>query len=73
MFNFYTLYSGSSGNSSLVETQNTKILIDAGVSGKKIEAALNDINVDPSTIDGILITHEHSDHVARFGNFFKKV
>ena len=40
MFNFCSLYSGSSGNSLLVETENTKLLIDAGVSSKKIETAL---------------------------------
>ena len=72
MFNFCSLYSGSSGNSLFVETKNTKLLIDAGVSCKKIENALNDINVDPSTIDGILITHEHSDHVQGLGTLSKK-
>ena len=72
MLNFCSLYSGSSGNSLFVETKNTKLLIDAGVSCKKIENALNDINVDPSTIDGILITHEHSDHVQGLGTLSKK-
>ena len=57
MLNFCSLYSGSSGNSLFVETQNTKLLVDAGVSCKKIENALQDIKVDPSSIDGILITH----------------
>ena len=72
MFNFCSLYSGSSGNSLFVESQNTKILVDAGVSSKKIEQALIDINVDPSTLDGILITHEHSDHVQGLGTFSRK-
>ena len=54
MLNFCSLYSGSSGNSLFVETDNTKLLIDAGVSSKKIEKALNDIDVDPSSLDGIL-------------------
>ena len=72
MFNFCSLYSGSSGNSLFVESQNTKILVDAGVSCKKIEKALEDINVDPSTLDGILITHEHSDHVQGLGTLSKK-
>ena len=72
MFNFYSLYSGSSGNSLFVETQNTKLLIDAGVSSKKIETALNDINIDPSTLDGILVTHEHIDHVQGLGTLSKK-
>ena len=72
MLNFCSLYSGSSGNSLFVETKNTKILIDAGVSSKKIENALQDINVDPTSIDGILVTHEHTDHVQGLGTFSKK-
>ena len=72
MFNFCSLYSGSSGNSLFIETQNTKLLVDAGVSSKKIETALNDINVDPNTLDGILITHEHTDHVQGLGTLSKK-
>ena len=72
MFNFCSLYSGSSGNSLFVETPNTKLLIDAGVSSKRIETALKSIDVDPSTIDGILVTHEHTDHVQGLGTFSKK-
>ncbi len=72
MFKFCSLYSGSSGNSLFIETQNTKLLIDAGVSSKKIENALNDINIDPSTLDGILVTHEHVDHVQGLGTLSKK-
>lgn len=72
MFKFCSLYSGSSGNSLFVETNNTKLLVDAGVSCKKIETALNDINVDPKSLDGILVTHEHIDHVQSLGSFSKK-
>ena len=72
MFNFCSLYSGSSGNSLFVETENTKILIDAGVSSKKIETALANLEVDPASLNGILITHEHSDHVQGLGTFAKK-
>lgn len=72
MLNFCSLYSGSSGNSLFVETENAKILIDAGVSSKKIENALNDININPYTLDGILVTHEHSDHVQGLGTLSKK-
>ncbi len=72
MLNFCSLYSGSSGNSLFVETKDTKLLVDAGVSCKKIENALNDISVDPSSIDGILITHEHSDHVQGLGTLARK-
>ncbi|MCF0124792.1 MAG: MBL fold metallo-hydrolase [Clostridia bacterium] len=72
MLNFCSLYSGSSGNSLFVETKDTKLLIDAGVSCKKIETALNDINVDPCKLDGILVTHEHTDHVQSLGTLSKK-
>lgn len=72
MLNFCSLYSGSSGNSLFVETSHTKLLVDAGVSCKKIENALNDISVDPSSIDGILVTHEHIDHVQSLGTLSKK-
>ncbi len=72
MFQFCSLYSGSSGNCSFLQTNTTKILIDAGESAKKIEEALKKINVEPSNIDGIFITHEHSDHVKGLGIFAKK-
>ena len=72
MFKFCTLYSGSSGNCSFVQTDSTKILIDAGQSAKKIEEALSTIDVDPFSIDGILVTHEHSDHVKGLGILSKK-
>ena len=73
MLNFCSLYSGSSGNSLFVETENTKLLIDAGVSSKKIENALDGLNINPSLLDGILITHEHSDHVKGLGTYAKKL
>ena len=57
-----SLYSGSTGNSFFVQTECTKILIDTGVSCKKIETALNSLNTSASEIDAILITHEHIDH-----------
>lgn len=72
MFNFCSLYSGSSGNSLFLESENTKLLVDAGVSSKKIEEALANLEIDPTSIDGILITHEHSDHVQGLGTFAKK-
>ncbi len=72
MLKFCSLYSGSTGNSLFVQNNNTKILIDAGVSGKKIIDALDSINVCPNEIDAILITHEHSDHIQSVGTFSKK-
>ena len=60
------------GNCLYVESENTKLLIDAGVSLKKIETGLEALNVSPSSLDGILVTHEHSDHIQSLGNLSKK-
>ena len=60
------------GNCLYVESENTKLLIDAGVSLKKIETGLKTLNVSPSSLDGILVTHEHSDHIQSLGNLSKK-
>jgi len=62
MFNFCSLYSGSTGNCLFIESNKTKILVDVGVSAKKILDALASINIDINEIDAILISHEHSDH-----------
>lgn len=72
MLKFCSLYSGSSGNSLYVESNNTKILIDAGVSGKKIVDALSSIKVDITEIDAILVTHEHTDHTLSLPILSKK-
>lgn len=72
MLKFCSLYSGSSGNSFFVQSENSKILVDAGVSGKKIVDALASINVDITSLDAILITHEHTDHTQSVGTISKK-
>ena len=72
MFNFCSLYSGSSGNSLLVQTSDTRILIDAGESSKKISSALSSLDIDPNSINAILVTHEHTDHIKGLGTFSKK-
>lgn len=65
--NLCSIASGSSGNCIYVGSQNTNILVDVGISAKRIEQGLTSIGVLPTTIDGILITHEHSDHVSGLG------
>lgn len=72
MLKFCSLYSGSSGNSLFVQSNNTKILIDCGTSAKKIETALDNIDIDITDIDAILVTHEHSDHIQGLGTISKK-
>lgn len=69
---FCSLYSGSSGNSMFVATEKAKILIDAGLPGKKIDMALQEINENPSDIRGIFVTHEHSDHIKGIGVISRK-
>ncbi|NLW45323.1 MAG: MBL fold metallo-hydrolase [Syntrophomonadaceae bacterium] len=58
------LVSGSSGNAIFFELGNTKILIDAGISARRIEYSLAGIGVRAGDLDAILITHEHRDHVS---------
>jgi len=72
MFNFCSLYSGSTGNCLFVQSNETRILIDAGVSQKKIETALASFNVSFENINAILVTHEHSDHIKNIGSISKK-
>ena len=67
------LSSGSKGNTTFIQTNNTKILIDAGNTSKYILEKLNEINVDPTTIDAILITHTHIDHVKGHPVLLKKI
>ncbi|MCJ7856052.1 MBL fold metallo-hydrolase [Lachnospiraceae bacterium NSJ-143] len=67
MTKFCPLVSGSSGNSIFIKTEGTKILIDAGVSGRKIQECLKSIGEDCSQIDAVFITHEHTDHIKAAG------
>lgn len=62
-----TLASGSSGNAIFIESGQEKILVDAGLSGKSIQKALENINVKPEELSAILVSHEHIDHVKGIG------
>jgi len=61
------LGSGSGGNSAYLETDGARLLIDAGLSGRQIRLRLSAISRTPETLSGILITHEHSDHIQGLG------
>ncbi|MCD8301124.1 MAG: MBL fold metallo-hydrolase [Clostridiales bacterium] len=67
-----SIASGSSGNCILAGTDDTHLLLDVGLSGKRIEAGLNDIGLSTADIDGILITHEHADHIKGLGVIMRK-
>lgn len=67
-----SISSGSSGNCIYVGTNETHLLIDTGISGKKIIEGLEFFDKKPEDICGILITHEHSDHIKGIGAFLKK-
>lgn len=67
MLELYSVASGSSGNCICVGTDSTHVLVDAGISGKRIESGLNLVDLTCRDLDGILITHEHIDHIAGIG------
>ncbi|MCP4847154.1 MAG: MBL fold metallo-hydrolase [Verrucomicrobiaceae bacterium] len=73
MLRFAVLGSGSSGNSALVFSDNTRLLVDAGISSKQLHLRMEQLGVAPDTIDGILLTHEHSDHTRGLEVFCRKV
>ncbi len=64
---FCPLYSGSSGNALFCQYGETRLLIDAGKTGAVLEGAMARVGVPPETLSGILITHEHSDHIQAAG------
>ena len=67
-----SIASGSSGNCVYIGTDDTHIIIDAGISRKKTEEGLNHIGLSLSDINAILITHEHSDHIKGLGVISRK-
>ena len=67
-----SLSSGSSGNAIYVGTDNTHILIDVGISAKKIEEGLSSIDIGLEDLTAIVITHEHIDHIRSLGIMLRK-
>ena len=67
-----SIASGSSGNCIYVGSDTTHLLVDVGISGKKTEAGLHALDIDGRDIDGILLTHEHADHISGLGVLARK-
>ena len=69
---FSPLFSGSSGNSTYIGCDDAHLLVDAGLSGSRVKQELETIGVNPSVLDGILVTHEHADHIKGIGILSRK-
>lgn len=69
---FLSLVSGSSGNCTLISDGKTTLLADCGLSCKALEQALSQVGINPCDISGLLITHEHSDHIKGAGVVSRK-
>lgn len=69
---FCSLASGSSGNCQFISTETTRVLLDAGLSGKYIKNAVDSISEDMTKLNGILVTHEHSDHIHGVGVLMRR-
>ncbi len=67
-----SIASGSSGNCVYVGSEATHLLVDTGISGKRIEQGLKELDLTPKDLDGILITHEHADHISGLGVMARK-
>ncbi|MBE9390299.1 MBL fold metallo-hydrolase [Vagococcus salmoninarum] len=71
-FKVSILASGSTGNSLYIESEKKKILVDAGLSGKKITSLMAEVGRTPADLDAILVTHEHTDHIHGVGVLSRK-
>ncbi len=67
-----SIASGSSGNCIYVGSEATHLLVDVGISGKRTESGLNSLGISARDLDGILITHEHADHISGLGVISRK-
>lgn len=67
-----SIASGSSGNCIYVGSDTTHLLVDVGISGKRTESGLKELDLSMRDIDGIFITHEHADHIAGLGVLGRK-
>jgi len=72
MIRFAMLGSGSKGNATLIEHAGTRLLVDCGFNLKETEARLLRLGVEPGSLAGILVTHEHSDHLSGVGRLARR-
>lgn len=72
MFRFTILASGSSGNAALLETGKRRWLVDAGLSARRLEERLQAVGVEPSSLSGVFLTHEHADHARGLHVFLRR-
>src|SRR5690625_6451778 len=69
---FSVLASGSTGSAFYIESGQDKLLVDAGLSGKQLDRLFQEAGADPAQLTGILVTHEHSDHIKGLGIIARK-
>lgn len=72
MTTIHTIASGSSGNAAILSRDGTHLLLDAGISCRRITAALQSVGLSPTDLSGIFITHTHSDHISGLATVVKR-
>ena len=72
MIRFASLGSGSKGNATLIEYRGARIMVDCGFAVKEAEARLQRLGIAPDSLDAILVTHEHSDHLGGVARYARR-
>nr|NIQ00186.1 MBL fold metallo-hydrolase [Nitrospinaceae bacterium]NIR54282.1 MBL fold metallo-hydrolase [Nitrospinaceae bacterium]NIS84699.1 MBL fold metallo-hydrolase [Nitrospinaceae bacterium]NIT81494.1 MBL fold metallo-hydrolase [Nitrospinaceae bacterium]NIU43778.1 MBL fold metallo-hydrolase [Nitrospinaceae bacterium] len=72
MFRFSVLSSSSAGNSIYIESGTRRILLDAGLTARRLTALFQSLGRDPADLDAVFLTHEHADHVRGLGPLVRK-
>lgn len=72
MITVHTLASGSEGNCLVIDAEGTRILVDAGISTRRIKTTLEQLGIALAQVDAILITHGHSDHISGLQTLVKR-
>ncbi|HSW12493.1 MAG TPA: MBL fold metallo-hydrolase [Solimonas sp.] len=69
---FASLGSGSKGNATLIECDGTRVMVDCGFNTREAESRLQRLGIDPASLDAILVTHEHSDHLGGVARYARR-